>query len=254
MRFLAGTPFHPQWFARTGRKRLIKQLKAAEPHQLVLDIGCFDKWPQKHLPPTCRYFGLDYPLTALNWYGTMPDVYADGSVLPISDRTIDLVLLLDVCEHVPQIQRLFAEIYRVLKPEGRLFLQIPFMYPIHDEPLDFVRLTRYGLQRLAEETDFLVERLDAVGRPCETAALLSNIGFSKTVINWIANRSPALILSFFLPLVIIKNNLLAWLISRFSEDDPFMPFAYQIILRKTGRKSPLRGTGDVLTRDAAETQ
>jgi SAM-dependent methyltransferase len=237
LNLLAATPLHPQWLTRAGRRKWFAHLNGLDGRVRVLDIGCSDKWPKRHISADCAYIGLDYLPTASQWYHTRPDVYADGSRLPVAGEAMDVVLLFDVGEHVPDVDRLFREIHRVLKPGGRVLVQIPFLYPLHDEPLDFIRLTRYGLQRLSRTTGFEVERLDAVGQPCETAALLSNLAVSKTVYNWFTDRSPALVLSVFLPLVVLKNNLVARLISRISIDDPFMPFGYQAILRKTEQKA-----------------
>jgi hypothetical protein len=106
LRFLAGTPLHPQWLAASGRRNLIDHLNAIGPGKIVLDIGCFDKWPKKHLPSASTYIGLDYLPTALNWYRTKPDVCANGSILPVASEAVDVVLFFDVCVHVAQTERL----------------------------------------------------------------------------------------------------------------------------------------------------
>ena len=230
--FLAGTPLHPQWLAGSGRKNLIARLNAVGLGEIVLDIGCYDKWPKTHLNSNSKYIGLDYLKTAQDWYGTRPDVYADGSILPVRDEAIDIVLLFDVCEHVAQTDRLFREISRILKPGGRLLMQIPFLYPLHDEPRDYIRLTRHGLAKLARDYKMDIEVLTAIGHPCETAALLSNLAISKIILNWLSNRSMLGIFAIFLPFIILKNNLLARSIGRLSRCDEFMPFAYQAVLRR----------------------
>lgn len=45
--------------------------------------------------------------------------------LPLKDESIDIVCLLDVLEHVPDESAVLSEIYRVLKPGGRLLLSVP---------------------------------------------------------------------------------------------------------------------------------
>jgi hypothetical protein len=37
---------------------------------------------------------------------------------------------------------------RVLKPEGRIVVSVPFLFPIHDAPGDYWRFTKYGLRYL----------------------------------------------------------------------------------------------------------
>jgi len=230
--FLSGTPLHPQWLAGARRRYLIQQLNGIGQGSVVLDIGCSNKWPKKHLPLEVTYIGLDYLPTASEWYGTKPDVYADGSELPIATGTVDAVLLLDVLEHVAETERLIREIHRILKHEGRLMMQVPFLYPLHDEPRDYIRLTRWGLEKLAMKYKFHIDTFAVIGHPCETAALLSNLALSKTVLNWFAGRSPACILSIFLPFIILKSNLLARWIGKTAKVDECMPYAYQSVWKK----------------------
>jgi len=237
VQFLAGTPLHPQWLIKAGRKNLIGHLKTIDQGQLVLDIGCFKKWPKKHLPLSSTYIGLDYLPTASAWYGSKPDVYADGCILPLASTTVDVVLLFDVCEHVAHTEKLFMEIHRVLKTDGRLIIQIPFLYPLHDEPRDYIRLTRHGFDVLAMNHGFATDHLVSIGQPCETSAVLSNLAISKTFFNWCVDRNPACILSILLPFIFLKNNILAKLISATSRHDEFMPYAYQAVLRKISANS-----------------
>lgn len=49
----------------------------------------------------------------------------DGITLPFGTATFDLVVLVEVIEHVPDKHRLISEIARVLRPGGRLFLTTP---------------------------------------------------------------------------------------------------------------------------------
>jgi glycosyltransferase involved in cell wall biosynthesis len=49
----------------------------------------------------------------------------DGQSLPFEDASFDAVSLWNVIEHVPDRQKLLDEIYRVLKPDGRLFIIAP---------------------------------------------------------------------------------------------------------------------------------
>jgi SAM-dependent methyltransferase len=50
----------------------------------------------------------------------------DLGALTWSDRSFDFVLSLDVFEHVPDVAACFGEIFRCLKPGGRLLFTAPF--------------------------------------------------------------------------------------------------------------------------------
>ncbi len=74
---------------------------------------------------------------------------ADALCLPFRDRSVDSVIIFAVLQHVFDPLRVMEEIYRVLKPGGRLFGYVPFLYPYHGAAdhryPDCWRLTKDGL-------------------------------------------------------------------------------------------------------------
>ena len=144
------TPLHPQWFAHFRSTEALRDICHGL-EGIVLDIGCADSKPKAFLKPSAKYIGLDYFDTAMNWYKTKPNLFADAGRLPIKSGAIDHCLLLDVLEHLPFPATAIAEINRVLKAEGKFTLQVPFLYPIHDAPLDFHRWTEFGLMQILEQ-------------------------------------------------------------------------------------------------------
>jgi SAM-dependent methyltransferase len=54
---------------------------------------------------------------------------------------------LNAFEHYRDPVRAAQEIWRVLKPGGRLLLRTAFLQPIHEEPFHFFNCTRYGLEQ-----------------------------------------------------------------------------------------------------------
>lgn len=144
---LRRTPLHPQWLL--GPQRAPAGL--ADIVGLVLDVGAADRWIEATLHPFARYVAIDHPGTAIQHYGTRPDVFADAAFLPLPSSSVDAVVCLETLEHVDDLERSFAEIARVLKPGGgRAFLSMPFLYPVHDAPFDHTRLTEYGWAKQLE--------------------------------------------------------------------------------------------------------
>ncbi len=70
-------------------------------------------------------------LTALNatLRGYEVDLHeVDATRLPFADNTIDCVYSFGVLHHIPEIDKVVSEIYRVLKPEGRLMIALYYRW------------------------------------------------------------------------------------------------------------------------------
>lgn len=225
---LRKTPFHPQWFVFRGEEARLARIGETAAG-LVLDIGAGKQKVRPFLSQKCRYVALDYYQTATQWYESRPNVYADGQQLPVAANCVDTVLLLDVLEHLPRPQDCLREIYRVLKPGGKLVLHVPFLYPVHDAPLDFGRWTKHGFMALAEQHHFDVVEIRTHGNPLESAALLTNLALSKTVLRWLKHRSPLAVLLFLLPFLIFSVNVWAWLVTKLGPAETFMPLSYEML-------------------------
>jgi len=230
---LSNTPIHPQWIVSSNSHHLLTTLKQIKNNSTILDIGCYSKWPQKIIPDDCRYIGLDYYETARNWYQSIPDLYGDALSLPIKKNSIDIILLLDVLEHLPDTQKVLEETNKVLKDNGELIIQVPFLYPLHDEPRDYYRFTKHGFKILAEKNNFKLIECKAIGQPIETSALLTNLALVKSGLNLITSKNPLMIITILFPFFILINNLLAKAFSFISDKEQFMPYSYLVILKKT---------------------
>jgi SAM-dependent methyltransferase len=57
----------------------------------------------------------------------LPTAYASGLAIPQPSQSVDIVLLLDVIEHVYEHDQLLKEIARVLRPGGMLLLTTPIL-------------------------------------------------------------------------------------------------------------------------------
>jgi SAM-dependent methyltransferase len=75
-------------------------------------------------------------------------VVADARRLPFRDQTFDVVVSTEMLEHVLSPEQAVGEMWRVLRHGGKLVLTTRFLYPIHSQPADYWRFTRYGLEHL----------------------------------------------------------------------------------------------------------
>ena len=85
------------------------------------------------------------------------DVAARVEQLPFADGSVDLVFATGLLEHVLDERPVLDEIARVLRPGGRVHVELPFLQHYHDDPIDSRRYTGPGLVRLLEQHGFAPE-------------------------------------------------------------------------------------------------
>lgn len=225
-------PVHPQWLILRGQQCLIRQHLARLQGVVVLDIGCADAWLSRYLKSDCRYIGLDYPPSVAAGYQAKPTVFGDAASLPFADGSVDVVSLLEVMEHLPDPECCLGEVARVLKPNGVFLLSVPFLYPLHDEPRDFQRWTRYGLEHLLVNTGFQVEVRHAQGHPMETGAMLTAIALANSMLVTLRRGGLGILLLPFLGLLIPMANILGWSLAALLPASELMPMGYQLVARR----------------------
>ena len=79
------------------------------------------------------------------------DLYCDGHELPFQDQTFDGVIASAVLEHVLNPTKVVAELYRILRPNGLIYSEIPFLQQVHEGAYDFTRFTLSGHRRLLNQ-------------------------------------------------------------------------------------------------------
>jgi ubiquinone/menaquinone biosynthesis C-methylase UbiE len=128
--------------------RLLRRLLASAMRGRVLDVGCGRGELKRFLPAGTSYVGMETEADS------GADVVGDAHQLPFADASFDSVMCTSVLEHVQDERRAVKEMYRVLKPGGRVLITIPFMLHYHKDPEDYRRLTHAGLAALLKETGF----------------------------------------------------------------------------------------------------
>ena len=114
-------------------------------NELVLELGAgADVCDNPNLIKTDSYL-----------YSTSLDFIADAHALPFGDDTFGYVFSLAVFEHLHSPWIAADEIFRVLKPGGKVFVLTAFMQHLHGYPSHFFNMTLPGLRRLFKRFDIL---------------------------------------------------------------------------------------------------
>jgi SAM-dependent methyltransferase len=136
----------------------------------VLDAGAGDA-PYRHLFAHCDYRTSDWA-NSPHAGARGADLVAPLDALPVPDGSFDAVLCTQVLEHVPDPAAVLAELRRVLVTDGSLWLTVPFVGQLHEEPFDFFRYTQYGLRSLVEQAGFTEVAVEPIGGYFSSVALL----------------------------------------------------------------------------------
>src|SRR2546422_3907558 len=145
----------------------------------VLDAGAGCA-PYRTLFPSeyFRYVAVDREIAA----GT--SAIADGLHLPFKDGDFDLVLSNQVLEHVSDPRRVAAELTRVVSNRGYVLLSCPFVWEIHDFPVDYWRFSEEALRLLFADMDLVYLEPSTNSAQClaQTLNLLINRNFDNRLL------------------------------------------------------------------------
>jgi SAM-dependent methyltransferase len=171
--------------------KIIRALERARVHArgTLLDVGCGSRpFEPLFAGRVERYYGTD--LRVSGYLGARrPDAFAAAAAQPIRSGTIDTVLGVSMLTYLPEPIAMLREAHRVLRPGGVLILEFTQMVPLHDEPHDYFRFTRYGAAYLLESSGFEPVEFIPIG------GLMSRVGLSAIAALNRINRGPSRVLT-----------------------------------------------------------
>lgn len=189
----------------------------------LIDLGCGSVplygWYKKYVRMvTC----VDWAKTPHN--SKYIDIECDLSTyIPVQDGAFDTIILSDVLEHIPNPDNIWAEMNRVLRKDGILFLNVPFMYWIHEIPHDFYRYTEFSLRRFCENYGFEILEFVSLGGKMDVFADMT----AKTLL-----KIPLLGKYFSLLIQSLVINLKSNELVSVSKQTNLYPLGYGMVLKK----------------------
>lgn len=231
---------------------LINEIKKNASHAkgTLLDVGCGSS-PFKNFfkPYIEKYLKHEHPAAA------KPNIKYDFlSELPkisCGNNEIDTIVSFSVLEHVSEPFETINEFARILKKDGKFIISVPQYWHLHEEPHDYIRFTKYILNKKITESGFEIIMMKELGGSfatvgqalCNALVLLFDLNHVKNIFSFLKGsktpdigksiiyaviRSPLILLSVILiPIVNILFLLLDKLLG-----SPRDTIGYFVIARK----------------------
>ena len=153
---------------------------------VILEVGCSSGYFLEELRaamPQARIIGADYTLGTLESLGgrlhDIPLLHFDLTRCPLPDQCVDVVVLLNVLEHIADDAAAIAQVRRILRPGGSAIIEVPAgsrLYDSYDRGLMHFR--RYDMVCLEA-------KLRAAGL---TPAERSHLGFMLFPAFWLTKK------------------------------------------------------------------
>jgi SAM-dependent methyltransferase len=146
------------------------------------------------------------------------DVICPADQLDFEDNRFDTILCTQVLEHVYHQREVVQEAYRTLKKDGCLILTVPFCWELHEEPYDFFRVSKYGLQKMFEDAGFTIIYIKGNGgKWAASFQMMLNTIYSSFKYRTLRSR---IVKFFFLNFGItwLINHLAVWMDKRYFDE------------------------------------
>lgn len=207
-----------KWWWSVGRRALVNSLvnryaNGANGHT-VLEIGCGTGATIKDLESRGLIVGMDISPLALNHCrdkGIDTVCAADATKLPYRDEQFDLVITVDVLEHLDDDVSALGEIRRVCKPGGIIIFTVPafrFLWSRRDDQAHHLRRYRLGeVKKKVQQAGLRIMRATYINMPLFVPLFL------MVKVGYLLRRNPSTTMDYVLVPPPI-NKVLSWVVRR----------------------------------------
>ncbi len=137
---------------------------------ILLDAACGDGILRYYLSDRHAYIGVDFSsrvITRARRYHEGTFFRADLNRLPFPNNSFDAIVSLQSLSHLVHPENALAEMARLLKPEGKIFLSVPnhqsFKYQL--QGITSVHTRHFGFENVKEMVSraFIIQQMDSRG-------------------------------------------------------------------------------------------
>lgn len=147
IKVICRTITHAIFGARRFQNRFLKKFAKGIKDKKILEIGSGRKIRGKYVYSVKRFFDMsnEFIMSDINqMYGHK---VVDITKMDFKE-SFDLILCLNVLEHIYDFKMGIDNIHKALKKDGTAVISLPVFYPFHDIPNDYWRFTEYSLVKL----------------------------------------------------------------------------------------------------------
>jgi SAM-dependent methyltransferase len=124
---------------------------------VVLDAGSGETRRYK------SFFKFDKYLTLDIRSNSGADIIGSVENIPLDNNSIDAIVSTQVLEHVKNPQKAIEEFFRILRDDGYCLVTVPQVSELHEEPNDYFRFTKFGLEELFQKAGFKIILIEKRG-------------------------------------------------------------------------------------------
>tara|TARA_B100001029_G_C14987453_1_gene409881 strand:- start:182 stop:856 length:675 start_codon:yes stop_codon:yes gene_type:complete len=93
----------------------------------------------------------------------------------------DVICCFEVLEHIKSPEEAVNNLFKLSDAKTKILVSVPFNFPIHDEPNDYFRFTKYGIKHLFKEFS-TIEIIERDGWIDNIFVFITRLKFSKNYI------------------------------------------------------------------------
>lgn len=174
--------------ARQTIERLVKEVNPDGDDRVLVNVGAaIEKVFQVVYGPYRDVIRVGLP------HDGRVDAIGDAMDYPLVDGSVDLLVSSSVLEHIPDPELAIREVFRVLKPGGLVYAEVPFMRAFHMAPVDYQRYTWSGIARVFERQGFATVEQGVSSGPATATALLIKDGLTALTPGRLPSRAMRLV-------------------------------------------------------------